>query len=144
MLSDEITLISDGKDLVSFILIPKSGEDIKINAWNWRPTIALLRAANVITDALYERMGANGAGAIVDADLAAQIADFLQRHIQSMNPGDRMRYDLSVTSVPKKPIVFTPTTKPEDIDATEAYSATYEWLSRFKDFCRSSGGFEVS
>jgi len=34
--------------------------------------------------------------------------------------------------------------KVEDVDAKEAYSATYEWLVMFRDFCRTSGGFKVS
>jgi hypothetical protein len=25
-------------NLMSFILIPNEGEDIQVNAWNWRPT----------------------------------------------------------------------------------------------------------
>ena len=48
------------------------------------------------------------------------------------------------TTEPKKPIIFTPGMKVEDVDAKEAYSATYEWLVMFKDFCRASRGFKVS
>lgn len=54
-----------------------------------------------------------------------------------------MRADLTITDVPKKRLVITPTTKVEDIDTVEVYSATYEWLVQFRDFCRSSGGFEI-
>ena len=28
-------------------------------------------------------------------------------------------------------------------DLARNYSATYAWLGRFRDFCRSSGGFTV-
>jgi hypothetical protein len=42
---------------MSFILLPNRGEDIKINAWNWRPTIALLRNANLIDDKQHEFIG---------------------------------------------------------------------------------------
>ena len=129
---------------MSFILIPEDGEDIKINSWNWRPTIGLLREAKLMSDDLWEAMGANGTGATVNADMAVRIADYLDQHLQSMKPGDRMRADLSITSIPKKRFVITPTTKVEDIDEVEAYSASYDWLAQFRDFCRSSGGFEVS
>lgn len=128
---------------MSFILIPKNGEEIQINAWNWRPTIELLRNAKLITEALWERMGANGTGASVDSELAERIATFLDHHLQSMKPGDRMRVDLTITDVPKKRLVITPTTRVEDIDTVEVYSATYEWLAQFGHFCHSSGGFEV-
>ena len=45
---------------MALILIPRNGEDVKINAWNWRPTLELLRKANLIDDDLYERMGRMG------------------------------------------------------------------------------------
>lgn len=128
---------------MSFILVPKNGEDLKINAWNWRPTIELLRGASLICDTLWEQIGVNGGGGIIDANTAIQIADHLDRHLQSMKPGDRMRYDLTVTSVAKRPVVITSATKERDIDVAEAYSATYDWLIQFRDFCRSSGGFKV-
>ena len=61
---------------MAFILIPKHGEEIMINTWNWRPTLQLLRDANVIDDDLYERMGTFGREARVDADTAGRIAVF--------------------------------------------------------------------
>jgi hypothetical protein len=30
-----------------------------------------------------------------------------------------------------------------EIDTNDLYSATYEWLARFRDFARASGGFKV-
>jgi hypothetical protein len=35
---------------MSFILIPTHGEDVQVNAWNWRPTLLLLRDANLIDE----------------------------------------------------------------------------------------------
>jgi hypothetical protein len=129
---------------ISFILIPKIGEDIKINAWNWRPTIALLRHANLVDELQHELMGCNGCGGKVNFETAKKIADFLDQYLAQMTPGQRVRADLTVTGKPKKLAVFTPDAKVEDIDAIEVYSATYDWLVMFRDFCRTSGGFEVS
>jgi hypothetical protein len=129
---------------MSFILIPAHGEDVKVNAWNWRPTLLLLRDANLIDDSDYELMGSNGCGSRVDAETSVRVADFLERKLQSMQPGQRIRGDLSLTNKPKKLIFFTPGMKVEDVDAKEAYSATYEWLVMFRDFCRASAGFRVS
>jgi len=42
------------------------------------------------------------------------------------------------------PQIFGPDIQANDIDVTELYSATYEWLVTFKDFCNRCGGFEVS
>jgi hypothetical protein len=129
---------------MSFILIPRHGEDVQVNAWNWRPTLLLLREANLIDESVHQRIGANGCGGHVDAETCGRIADFLERQLQSMQPGQRVRADLSLTNKPKNLTFFTPGMKAEDIDAIELYSATYEWLVTFRDFCRTSGGFTVS
>ena len=47
---------------MTFILVPSQGEDLQVNAWNWRPTLELLLAANVIPEDDHELMGANGCG----------------------------------------------------------------------------------
>jgi len=128
---------------MSFILVPNQGEDIKVNAWNWRPTVEFLRAENVITNDHAELLGGNGCGASVDAALALKMAAALDNKLSIMKPGDRIRADLTVTSIPKVPQVFAPDSKPGDIDVTNLYSATYEWLIIFKDFCKRCNGFEV-
>lgn len=132
-----------GNAVMAFILIPKNGEDIKINAWNWRPTLELLHKASLIDVDLYEGMGTSGRRTIVDAGTAVRIAGFLDERLRSMQAGDRIRADLTVTSDAKKPLVFTPEMKADQIDCVDAYSATYEWLVQFSDFARTSGGFEV-
>jgi hypothetical protein len=128
---------------MTFILVPKQGKDIQVNAWNWRPTLELVRAENLINEEEYEHMGAQGCGGHVDAALACRIADVLESRLLSMKSGERMRADQSVTATPKVRQVFTPEMNPDEIDSNELYSATYEWLASFKDFCRRSGGFEV-
>jgi len=129
---------------MSFILIPTHGEDLQVNAWNWRPTLLLLRDANLIDDRDYELMGSNGCGGRVDTETSLRVAEFLERKLQPMQPGQRIRGDLSLTNKLKTLTVFTPGMKVEDVDAKEAYSATYEWLVMFRDSCRTSGGFKVS
>jgi hypothetical protein len=128
---------------MTFILVPKQGKDIQVNAWNWRPTLELLRAERLISEQEYERMGAQGCGGQVDAALACRIADVVKSRLMLMKPGERMRADLSVTATSKVRHVFTAEMKPGEIDPNEIYSATYEWLAKFKDFCRESEGFEV-
>ena len=125
---------------MSFILVPNHGEDLQINAWNWRPTIEFLRVEGVIDDEASELMTRN-LGAKVDADLAARMAAAVERKLRSMQPGERLLADLSLTGAPKKVAEFH---KPETIDPVDLYSATYEWLVEFKNFCERCGGFEVS
>ena len=127
---------------MSFILEAKNGQSVQINAWNWRPTLELLRNAKIIDDETSEKMGIHGHGR-VDAETARRIAEFLDLKLKSMKPGERIRADLTVTAQPKKLAVFAPGGSEADIDAVELYSTTYEWLLKFRDFSRNSGGFEV-
>jgi hypothetical protein len=129
---------------MGFILIPKNGEKIFINAWNWRPTLELLRDAELIDEDLFERMGTHGCKAEVDAPTACRIADFIQTRLCAMKSEQRVLYDLTITDRPKKPLIITPDTKADQIDAVDVYSASYEWLVQFRDFSMTSGGFEVS
>ena len=128
---------------MSFILVPKRGDDIQINGWNWRPTLEFLLRSGLIGEELYERMGAQGAGGEVDAVLAGRIAEAIERILKVMRPGERMLADLTVTDKPKTKWVITPETRSGESDINDMYSATYEWLVKFASFCRSSGGFEV-
>ena len=128
---------------MTFILVPKQGEDIQINAWNWRPTLDLLLAADLITKDDHERMGGQGLGGRVDEAKALLIADFVMRKLRTMNPGERLLADLSISKKPKQLAVFTPGMKADDVDSNDLYSVTYEWLETLVRFCRSSKGFEV-
>lgn len=120
---------------MSFILVPSRGADLQINGWNWHPTILLLHHLGIIDDEQHERMGAQAAGGHATAELAERIATALDLELARMKSGDRLRADLHVTSVPK--------TESLDSPVEDLYSATYEWLTNFRDFCRTSGGFDV-
>ena len=120
---------------MSFILVPQRGSDLCINGWNWRPTLLLISRAGILSDEEYERLGANGCGGRVDSKKAAQIATVIEAQLSAMKPGERMRADLSIV----------PTAQPTDLrsDSNELYSASYNWLRQFRDFCLSCDGFEV-
>jgi len=132
-----------GGPFMSFILMPKLGEDLQVNGWNWRPTLELLLAAGVITEQDHEVMGCHGCGGKVDQEKAERIADVVVAKLSSMNPGERMLANLGVSSEPKKLAVFDPSLNTNDIDINELYSTTFEWLDTFAKFCRSSNGFKV-
>ena len=128
---------------MSFILVPNNGDDLQVNSWNWRPTLMLLLAIDTISEEEHELLGINGIGACVDKEKADQIANALSTQLKSMNPGERLRADLSVTTDPKKRVTFSPGMNFDEIDRNELYSTTYEWLATFEKFCRSSDGFKV-
>lgn len=126
---------------MTFILVPNEGEDLQVNAWNWRPTLEFLYAAEVITEDDHECLGGHGLGGKVDEAKALLIAEVVTRKLRSMDSGERMLADLSVSKEPKELAVFNP--EAEDVDSNELYSASYEWLHTFAEFCRSSKGFDV-
>ena len=128
---------------MSFILVPQKGEDLQLNGWTWRPILELLRAENLISDDNYERMGAQGCSGQVDDEVARRIADAIDHKLAGMKPGERMLADLTSTARPKSTYIFSPSMNPDDIDVNDIYSASYESLVKFRDFCRSSCGFEV-
>ena len=104
---------------MAFILVPKHGEDVRINAWNWRPTLELLRAESIITADDYERMGTQGCGGQADAELALRIADVIDRRLSTMAPKGRMRADLTITAAEKKRLTISPDTNVDDVDVNE-------------------------
>jgi hypothetical protein len=128
---------------MSFILVPERGEDLQVNAWSWRPTLELLRAEGLINEESYERMGAQGAGGLVDAEITSRIAQAIESRLAGMRRGERVLADLNVTDGPKAAWVITPDAKPDDLDVNDIYSASYEWLMEFAGFCKKSGGFKV-
>ena len=104
----------------------------------------MLRAANLINGDSFERMGTHGCEGMVNAETAILISEFIRNKLSTMKPGDRVRYDLFVTSAPKELANFGPTASDEPpIDVVELYSATYDWLLSFAGFCNRCGGFKV-
>jgi hypothetical protein len=126
---------------MSFILVPKYGDDLQVKAWNWRPTLEFLLHEKVIDAETHELMSLNGCGGKADADLARRIAAAIDCKPQRMHRGERIRADLLITAEPKKVVHFESS---DPIDAVDLYSAKYEGLVEFTNFCKRSGGFEVS
>ena len=131
-----------GFSFMTLILVPSQGEDLQVNAWNWRPTLQLLLAANVITEDDHELMGAQGCGGAADAEKASRIAAVVANKLIGMAPGERLLANLLVSREPRKLAVFGPGVD-ANVDENELYSTTYEWLETFARFCQSSGGFKV-
>ena len=127
---------------MAFHLVPQHGEDVWINAWNWRCTLEILRTEHLVDDQALELWGCN-CGATVDDTLAQQIAEVLTRRLAEMRPGDRVRADMSITAEPQRPVVFRPGMSADEIDPVDMYSAHYEWLVQFRDFCKRSAGFFI-
>jgi hypothetical protein len=121
---------------VTFELEPVTGEGISINGWNWRPTLELLDRTGVLSEETLDLMSYNGGGGQATTEQAERIAEFLDGYLADLHPGDRVTLDGRVIAEPDYDRL--------DRDHPDRnYAATYAWLARFRDFCRSSGGFTV-
>ena len=121
---------------VTFELEPVTGDSISINGWNWRPTLELLHRTAVLSAETLELMSFTGGGGQATSGEAERIAEFLDSYLAGLGPGDRVTFNGAVTAEPD-------TGEFHRDDLARNYSATYEWLARFRDFCRSSGGFRL-
>lgn len=128
---------------MSFILVPAEGEDLVVNAWNWRPTLELLLASGVISEEDHLHLGGHGFGGSVAAEQAGRIAVAVKQKLETMHPGQRVLADLAISSEPKKLAVFSPESNADEIDSNELYSTSFDWLRTFAEFCQRSGGFTV-
>ncbi|HZM76450.1 MAG TPA: hypothetical protein VFC19_12020 [Candidatus Limnocylindrales bacterium] len=120
---------------MAFSLVPATGEGIWINAWNWRPTEELVRRTGIVPDETLELLE-YGIGEVT-AEQATRLAEFLDGYLSGLGPQDRVTLDGTVIDEPD-------TFEFHRDDPSRNFSATYEWLTKFRDFCRSSNGFTMS
>ncbi|MCB0076965.1 MAG: hypothetical protein KDD73_06030 [Anaerolineales bacterium] len=110
----------------------------KINGWNWRPTLELIRFFDVIDEERLEMMGYNATGVTVTEEEAVEIGFRLLALLSSrMSEGDRVGLDLKLTNAPDDGAFHRD-------DLAKNYGASYDWLTTFAEFCMSCKGFEVS
>ncbi|MFX1537588.1 MAG: hypothetical protein ACFFDI_25580 [Promethearchaeota archaeon] len=109
----------------------------KVNWWNWRPTIELIRKLGIIDDTRLHLMCFNVTGVSVTKEEAQQIGETFQADLlPKINSGQRILLDLSITSEPDDD-------KFHRDDLGKNYSARYEWLEEFTEFCLDCEGFTV-
>lgn len=122
---------------MAYSLTPAAGESLWVNRWKWRPTIELLVRAGILSPERAERLHYNGGSGDVSAAEAGRIGQFLESFLASMTSGQRLLIDGAISGDPDTGELFG------GPDWDKNYSATFEWLQKFRDFCKASGGFRV-
>jgi hypothetical protein len=114
---------------LAVILVPSSGEDMMINWWTWRPTVALLVRAGILpAGEREERYLPNGCGGYLTQDGASQAANFIERLVAGMEPEERVLFDGTVTT---RPINYDlPISEWDDQETWNNYSAQYDVLKK--------------
>ncbi|MEV5889819.1 hypothetical protein [Nonomuraea fuscirosea] len=122
---------------MSWTLETPDGRSLSVNAWNWRPTLELLEQAGVLDEETLELLGYNILVELSGAD-ARRIAVFLDGYLPAVPGEGRVLLDGTVTTEPD-------TFEFHRDDLGRNYSATAQWLTRFRDFCRDApDGFSCS
>lgn len=121
---------------MAYALKPVVGEDLWANKWNWHPTIELLVKSGIFTAERADPLHYNCGGDVTESE-AVKISEFLTRYLHSMPSEHRLLIDGKTTGEPDS---FELHRGPE---WDKNYSATFEWLKTFRDFCLTSGGFSV-
>jgi len=123
---------------MSFILKSPTGSDVQINQWHWHPTMVLIQRAIQLDEEQVERLSSNGCGGTISLEEAVKIADYVDIFLIDFSHEGRLLLDGSVTMEPKSDQLF------RGEEWHKNYSTNYDWLARFRDFCRSSDGFKIS
>ncbi len=122
---------------MGFMLKASSGETLFMSIWVWHPMMLLVGMVLDLDQERFERLQTSLVGGKISPAEAEKLADILDAFIEDFPLDGRITLDGEVTREPKGPPGF------EDGDWDRHYSADYDSLVRFRDFCRNSGGFNV-
>ena len=126
---------------MSFTLIDLSSENFELssNVWSWKPTLEIIKSLNILSDGKLRQMEYAATGVRVEIDDAHEIGTKIQGQIlPKLEPNKRMLMDMSITDAPDDGTIY----RDED-EKWKNYSASYEWLKEFSEFCLKSKGFQV-
>ncbi len=123
---------------MGFFIIDLKDEQnaLKVNVWNWRPTLEMITKMNILEIQELESMSFNGGSGKATESQTKLIAQKLRLMLAGLESNARVLVDGSVT------------TEPDDgefhrDEVEKNYSATKDWLERFAEFCESCKGFYV-
>jgi len=126
---------------MSFTLIDLGSEkyEISISIWSWKPTVEVIKSFNIVDEGKLRQMNYNATGAKISQEEASLIGAKIQEEIlPKLAPNKRIFTDLSITDAPDDKTIY----KDED-EQWKSYSAGYEWMKEFSEFCIKSKGFQV-
>lgn len=126
---------------MSFTLIDTGSENFELTAsvWTWKAALEVIKSFDVIGEGAIRQMTYNATGVSVSLEdahaIGAKVRDEL---LPKMNQKGRIYADLSITDAPDDKTLH----RDED-EQWKNYSASYDWLKDFSEFCLRSKGFRV-
>ena len=126
---------------MSFTLLDSGAEsfEFRANVWNWRTALEIIKDFDILSDGKLRQMEYNATGVKLERDEAHLIGEKIRSEIlPKLKPNKRIYADLSITDAPDDGTLY----KDED-EQWKNYSADYDWLKEFSEFCLKSKGFQV-
>ncbi|MGI8788236.1 MAG: hypothetical protein ACR2HG_10795 [Pyrinomonadaceae bacterium] len=126
---------------MSFTLFDLGAEnfEFRANAWNWKPTLEIIKSFDIVDEGKLRQMSYNATGAKFSDEEAHIIGAKIRDEIlPKLEPNKRIFADLSITDAPDDGTFFR-----DDDEQWKNYSANYDWLKEFSEFCLKSKGFQV-
>lgn len=113
--------------------------EFRANVWNWKPTVEIIKSFDIVDEGKLRQMSYNATGATFSREEAQTIGERIRDEIlPRLEPNKRMFSDLSVTDAPDDKTLFQ-----DEDEKWKNYSASYDWLKEFSEFCLKSKGFQV-
>lgn len=113
--------------------------EFRSSVWNWKAALEIIKSLDVISEGKVRQMSMNATGVKIDSDEAVLIGEKIRQAIlPKLEPNKRMFADLSITDAPDDGTIY----KDED-EQWKNYSADYDYLNEFSEFCLKSKGFQV-
>ena len=126
---------------MSFTLLDQGSENFEFtaNVWTWKAALEVIKSFDIIGEGAVRQMTYNATGVTVSIDDAHEIGSKIRdQFLPKMNENSRVFADLSISDAPDDKTLH----RDED-EQWKNYSASYEWLKEFSDFCLRSKGFRV-
>lgn len=126
---------------MSFTLMDSGSEGFEFhaNVWNWKTALEIIKSFDLLSEGKIKQMSYNATGVKLEKDDARLIGEKIRDEIlPKLEPNKRIFADLSVTDAPDDGTFYR-----DDDEQWKNYSASYEWLKDFSEFCLKSKGFQV-
>lgn len=126
---------------MSFTLIDLSSEnfEFRANVWNWKTALEIIRSFDILSDGNLRQIGYNATGVKVEKQDAFVIGKRIRDEIlPRLVPNKRIYSDLTITEQPDDGTLYS-----DSEEQWKNYSADYEWLKEFSEYCLKSNGFQI-
>ncbi len=126
---------------MSFTLMDLGAEnfEFRANVWNWKTVLEVIKSFDVVSEGKLRQISYNATGATIEQEEAQLIGEKIRDEIlPKLATNKRIFSDLSITDAPDDGTLYH-----DEDEKWKNYSATYDWLKEFSEFCLKSKGFQV-